>query len=37
MKKFEFFCKHLKVLKRAPEQDRDNEFIISGIIDFCSV
>lgn len=33
MKKFEHFSKHLAVLKRAPEEDLENEFIISGIID----
>ena len=33
MKKFENFCSNLAVLSRAHEQDLENEFIISGIID----
>ena len=33
MKKFDNFNSNLEVLKRAGEEDIDNEFIISGIID----
>lgn len=33
MKRYESFVKHLKVLERAEEEDLENEFIISGIID----
>lgn len=33
MRKYETFSKHLAVLRRAPEEDLENEFIISGIID----
>ena len=33
MKKFENFITHLHVLEKASEQDLENEFIISGIID----
>ena len=33
MKKHENYCKHLHVLEKAAEQDLENEFIISGIID----
>ena len=33
MKKFDNFNSNLEVLKRAGEEDNDNEFIISGIID----
>ena len=33
MKKFENFEVHLQTLKKAPMEDLDNEFIISGIID----
>ena len=33
MKKFDQFCGHLAVLERAREQDLENEFIVSGIID----
>lgn len=37
MKKFDNFRRHLKVLRLAPEQDLNNEFIISGIIDKFSI
>ena len=33
MKKFDNFNSNLEILKRAGEEDIDNEFIISGIID----
>lgn len=33
MKKFDNFVSNLAVLQKSPEQDRSNEFIISGIID----
>lgn len=33
MKKYENFKKHIKVLERAQDEDLNNEFIISGIID----
>ena len=33
MKKYDNFCANLRVLSRAGEQDLNNEFIISGIID----
>ncbi len=33
MKRFDELTKHLNVLKRAPKEDLENEFIISGIID----
>lgn len=33
MKKFEQFEKHLQILRRADQENLDNEFIISGIID----
>ncbi len=33
MKKYDYFCRHLEVLKRAENEDLSNEFIISGIID----
>ncbi len=33
MKKFDYYCKHLQVLKKADQEDLSNEFIISGIID----
>ena len=33
MKKFDIFSSNLEVLKRAGQEDIDNEFIISGIID----
>ena len=33
MKKYENFKKHIKVLERAGDEDLNNEFIISGIID----
>ena len=33
MKKYENFSSHLKVLSRASEQDMENDFILSGIID----
>lgn len=38
MKKFENFTAFLKVLQTAPEQDMNNEFIISGITeDTCGI
>ena len=33
MIRFEQFSRHLEVLKKAPNEDLQNEFIISGIID----
>ena len=33
MKKFDIFSSNLEVLKRAGQENIDNEFIISGIID----
>ena len=33
MKKYENYCTHLHVLEKAAEQDLENEFIISGIIE----
>ncbi len=33
MKRFERYLKHLEVLQRADQEDLENEFIISGIID----
>lgn len=33
MKKFENYTANLAVLSRAPQEDLENEFIISGIID----
>lgn len=33
MKKYDNFCSNLHVLSQAYEQDLENEFIISGIID----
>ncbi len=33
MKKYDEYSKHLKVLQKAPDEDLNNEFIISGIID----
>lgn len=33
MKRYDEYVKHLKVLKRAPQEDLSNEFILSGIID----
>ena len=33
MKEFDQFRKHLAVLERSKDQDLENEFIISGIID----
>jgi len=33
MKKYDNFCNNLRVLAKASEQDLENEFIISGIID----
>lgn len=33
MKKFDYYCRHLEVLKRAEQEDLYNEFIVSGIID----
>ena len=37
MKKFDNFTSHLAVLQKSPEQDRSNEFIVSGIIDKFSI
>lgn len=37
MKKFDHFVSHLAVLQKSPEQDRSNEFIVSGIIDKFSI
>ncbi len=33
MKKYDNYCSNLRVLSHAGEQDLENEFIISGIID----
>lgn len=33
MKKFDQFSRHLEVLQKADQEDLENEFIISGIID----
>lgn len=33
MKKFDYYCRHLTILEGAEEEDLENEFIISGIID----
>ena len=33
MKRFEQYQRHLEVLKRADQEDLENEFIVSGIID----
>lgn len=33
MKRFDELTRHLNVLRRAPEEDLKNEFIISGVID----
>ncbi|BAL84349.1 putative nucleotidyltransferase substrate binding protein [Selenomonas ruminantium subsp. lactilytica TAM6421] len=33
MKKYDNFCSNLHILSKASEQDLQNEFIISGIID----
>ena len=33
MKKFDNYVRQLNVLKKAYDEDMDNEFIISGIID----
>ncbi len=33
MKKYDEYCRHLEVLIKAPNEDLNNEFIISGIID----
>ena len=33
MKKYENFKKHIQVLERAQDEDLNNEFIISGIIE----
>lgn len=36
MKRYDEYSRHLEVLKRAPQEDLTNEFIISGIVDnFC--
>lgn len=32
MKRFDELTRHLNVLRRAPEEDLENEFIISGVI-----
>ena len=37
MKKFDNYRKNLDVLRRSDQQDLNNEFIISGIIDKFSV
>ena len=33
MKRFDQYLRHLEVLQRANQEDLENEFIISGIID----
>lgn len=37
MKKYENYVSHLRVLRRADQEELDNEFIISGIIDKFSI
>lgn len=37
MKKFDNFVSHLNVLERAKDEDINNEFIVSGIIDKFSI
>lgn len=37
MKKFDNYRKNLDVLRRSDQQDLNNEFIISGIIDKFSI
>lgn len=37
MKKLENYVSHLRVLQKANQEDLDNEFIISGIIDKFSI
>ena len=37
MKKLENYVSHLRVLQQANQEDLDNEFIISGIIDKFSI
>ena len=37
MKKYDYYCRHLKVLEGAKDEDLNNEFIISGIIDKFSI
>lgn len=37
MKKFDHYCSNLHVLERADQEELDNEFIISGIIDKFSI
>ena len=33
MKKFENYCRYLRVLETAKDQDLSNEFVVSGVID----
>ena len=33
MKKFENYCRNLRVLETAKDQDLSNEFVVSGVID----
>lgn len=37
MKKFDNYCSNLEVLEKSYDEDRNNEFIISGIIDKFSI
>lgn len=37
MKKFDNYCSNLAVLEKSYDEDRNNEFIISGIIDKFSI
>lgn len=37
MKKFDNYVSHLRVLERADEEDQNNAFIVSGIIDKFSI
>ena len=37
MKKFDNFVSHIDVLAKAKDEDLENEFIISGIIDKFSI
>lgn len=33
MKKFDNYCRNLRVLETAKDQDLFNEFVVSGVID----
>ena len=34
MKRFDYYCRHLQVLKKADQEDLSNEFIVSGMETF---